>query len=163
MLKPTVTKYVDTVPNGKGKFKMIARIGIPGNTVIEICPVVSISGRVALLLSKTNPKLSEKIMIDNRVIEREFQVFAQLGELELERRLDAGEISQSEYQSILRSKVNINSILDAQSNLIPLGNGLLYEQSDYPNLVREYDEESRVCIFRTVQEVEQGQELTYFK
>lgn len=161
MLKPAVTKYVDLVPASNGKFVPVARLDIPENTIVEICPVLSISGRAAIVLSKSNQTIGTKLLIDNGVINREFEVFAKLGELELERRLDSGEISEADYQSILRSKVNINSILDAPSNLIPLGNALLYQVSDTPNLIREYHEKDKVCVFKTISYIEQGQELTY--
>lgn len=163
MLKPSVSKYVDFIATSPGKFKPIARFQIPENTVIEVCPVIPIPGRIAIALEKSTPNISSKLILDQLVIDREFEVFAKLGELELERRLDSGEINPDEYAEILRSKVNLNSLLNAQTSLIPLGNGLLYEVSESPNLIREYHEKDKVCVFKTIHLIDQGQELTYFK
>ena len=83
--------------------------------------------------------------------------------MELERRLNSGQISPSEYTQILSSKVNINTLLDAKTHGIPLGNGLIYAISDFPNMVREYYPSTKLCVFKSVQYIEEGSELTYSK
>jgi hypothetical protein len=145
------------------EFKAIAAIDIPENTIIEICPVLLSSAKAIISLINSDSKLSSKIIIDEAAVDKEYQVFAELGEMELERRLNLGQISEDEYSQILRSKVNINSLLNAKTHGLPLGNGLIYSISDFPNMVREYHSSSKLCVFRSVQYIVEGSELTYSK
>lgn len=164
MLNPSVTtQYVEIVNYGKGVFRVVAKTDIPEDTIVEICPVAVITKRDAILLSKAIPMLKHKILVDDTVMDKEIQLFTQLGELELEKKLDEGKISQDEYVKILRSKINMNSLLDSRSHVLILGNGLLYQISETPNLVCEYYSIDKLCVFRTVRSVTRGSELTYFK
>lgn len=123
---------------------------------------MQITGRVAILLSKSSKTFEKKIIADSDAIQREYQIIRELKELELNRRLDAGQITQGEYVDILTSKLNIDSLLDAKTHALPLGYGLAYSISEFPNLVREFDTSSKLCTFRTVQYVQEGAELSYF-
>jgi hypothetical protein len=163
MLNPFISDFVQIVNRGKGIFLTLAKTDIPANTIIEICATSILTKREAIILSKTIPGIRDKILIDESIIDKEFQLFAELGELELERRLDSGEISPTEFRKILNSKINMNSLLDSKSHFLILGNGILYRISDNPNLVYEYYPADKVCAFRTVKFVSRGSELTYFK
>ena len=156
-----VSRLIQIVKN-RSDFKVIAREAIPPQTVIEVCPTVSIQNKLAILIGKNNPALERKIILDTAEVDKEYQLFAELGEMELTRRLDAGLISPEDYSRILSSKINLNSLLEAKTHVIPLGNGLLYGISDYPNLVREFNSATKLCTFRTVQYVQEGTELCYF-
>lgn len=162
MLNPVISKYVKIIERNR-EFRAIAAIDIPENTIIEICPVLISSAKAIISLTNSDPKLENKIIIDEAAIDREYQVFTELGELELERRLNSGQISPDEYNQILRSKVNLNSLLNAKTHGLPLGNGLIYSISDFPNMVREYHSGSKLCVFRSVQYIVEGSELTYSK
>jgi hypothetical protein len=162
MPNPSISKYVRIIEMNR-EFKAIAAIDIPENTIIEICPVLLSSAKAIISLINSDSKLSSKIIIDEAAVDKEYQVFAELGEMELERRLNLGQISEDEYSQILRSKVNINSLLNAKTHGLPLGNGLIYGISDFPNMVREYHSSSKLCVFRSVQYIVEGSELTYSK
>lgn len=140
----------------------IAASDISEGSIIEICPVLPITSRIAISMGKSQPSLEKKLILDLAVIDREYAVFAELGELELERRLDSGQITSAEYRKILSSKVDLNSLLDAKSHMLPLGYGLFYQISDFPNTVREYSSVDKLCTFRAVQYIPAGTELTYF-
>ena len=142
---------------------MIATRNIPINSVIDEFPMISISGRAAALINREVPALASSILANEEVIKREYEVFTKLGELELERRLDAGDISEQDYRDIIKSKVNFNALMEAKTHLLPLGTGTLYRASEAPNLVREYSTSSKLCSLRAVQYIMEGQELTYFK
>lgn len=163
MLNPFVSEFVQINNRGKGQFIVLAKTDIPDNTIIEVCPTVTLTKREAIILGKTVPSIRDKILIDETVMDKEFQLFTELGELELERRLDSGEISPSEFRKILNSKINMNSLLDSKSHFLILGNGIIYRISDSPNLVYEYYPVDKVCAFRTVKYISRGSELTYFK
>ena len=135
MPNPSISKYVRIIETNR-EFKAIAAMDIPENTIIETCPVLISSAKAIMSLTNSDSKLASKIIIDEAAVDKEYQVFAELGEMELERRLDSGQITPAEYTQILRSKVNINSLLNAKTHGLPLGNGLLYGISDFPNMVR---------------------------
>lgn len=161
-MEPFISKSIHAVNEDFSDLKIVARNQIAPQTVVEICPTYSISGRAAIALGNSNKVLERRIIADTVRIDKEYRIFAELGELELEKRLNSGQISQEDYNDILRSKVNLNSLLDAKTHLIPLGYGLLYGYSEYPNLVREFDVSTKLCIFRTVKYVQEGDELTYY-
>jgi hypothetical protein len=163
MIDPFVSQYVEIRNLGHGNFTITAKSHIAENTIVEICPVAVITKRDSILLTKAIPSIRDAIVIDEEILNREYQLFAQLGELELEKRLDAGEISSTDYVRILRSKINMNTLLDSKSHVLLLGNGILYRISDSPNLICEYHSQDKVCIFKTVCAVQTGTELTYFK
>jgi hypothetical protein len=160
-MEPYVSRAIQIVKT-RSDFKVIAREPIPSQTVVEICSTYQITNKLAILMSKTNPIFEKKLIIDKAEVDKEYQIFAELGEMELTRRLDAGIISPDEYSKILASRVNFNSLLEAKTHVIPLGNGLLYSISDYPNIVREFNSETKLCLFRTVQYIQEGTELSYF-
>ena len=161
MNSPYVSEYIQAVKTANS-FAMVAAKDIPGNTIIEVCPTLAISGKASIVLSKSNPKLENRFIIDQGVIDKEYEIFTQLGELELEKKLNSGELSGSDYADILRSRVNFNSLLEAKSHILVLGNGLLYEISETPNIIREYYSSTKLCVFKTIQYVSQGQMLTYY-
>lgn len=163
MINPFVSEYVEIVNMGNGKFTAIARIDIPIDVVIEVCPVSIITMRDSILLTKAMPWMKNRIFSDDVVIDKEYQVFAQLGELELEKRLDSGEITRGEYVRILKSKINLAALLESKSHVLMLGNGLLYRISETPNLMCEYHSDHKVCVFKSVRIISNGTELTYFK
>jgi hypothetical protein len=161
-MEPFISKSIHAVNEDFSDLKIVARNQIAPQTVVEICPTYSISGRAAIALGSSNKVLERRIIADTVRIDKEYRIFAELGELELEKRLNSGQLSQEDYNDILRSKVNLNALLDAKTHLIPLGYGLLYGYSEYPNLVREFDVSTKLCIFRTVKYVQEGDELTYY-
>lgn len=163
MFNPFVSEYVEIVNLGNGKFTIIAKTTIPMNAIVEVCPVAILTLRESIILSKNLPMLKHAIFVDETVMTKEYQVLAQLGELELERRLDAGEITRGEYTRILKSKINPNALLETKSHVLILGNGSLYQISETPNLVCEYHSEHKICVFKSVRIISNGAELTYFK
>jgi hypothetical protein len=161
-MKPFVSRLIEVVKANRTDFKVVAVDQIPPHTIVEVCPTLAIQNKLAIIIGKNNPTLQKKIIVDMVEVDREYQVFEELSELELNKRLDQGLISQDDYAKIITSRVNINAILDAKTHVIPLGNGLLYGVSEYPNIVREYDPSTKLCSFRTVQYVQEGTELVYF-
>jgi hypothetical protein len=162
MFKPFISNLIELVEVKSGEPVVVAKSQIPPTTLVEVCSTIAISGRAAVSLGKSNPLFEKRLILDQAVIDREYEVFTQLGELELERRLASGSISQAEYSQILRSKIDVNSMLEAKSHLIPLGYGMAYRVSDFPNVVREYHPAHKLCSFRAVQYIEAGTELSYF-
>ena len=159
-----ISQYVTPIAKARG-FVAVAAVDIPENTIIEIAPVIMLTAKSMVLLSKANSisDLDDKVIIDESVVDKEFDVFMALGEMELESRLNTGQITPDEYQKILRSKINVNALLDAKTHALPLGYGLLYGISDFPNMVREYNSNHKLCLYRAVQYITAGTELTYSK
>jgi hypothetical protein len=161
MLKPMISDRVSIVATGRGEYRAVANDSILAGTVIEICPVMPMQCRHAVTIGKTIPAFDQKIIIDVDMIDREYRLFTELGELELESRLESGQISPDEYRKILSSKVDVNAILNLKSHNIPLGYGMVYQVSDFPNMIREYHSDSKLCLFKAVKYIESGTELTY--
>jgi hypothetical protein len=157
-----VSRLIQVISADNFEFKVIAKEPIQPQTVIEISPTLSISGRTAIAMSKASQIFQRRIIIDQAQVDKEYRIFAELGEMELEKRLNSGQITSEDYQTILASKVNFNLLLDAKTHLISMGYSLIYGHSEYPNVVREYDSFSKLCIFRTVKYIQPGEELTYY-
>ena len=161
MLSTFISSYVKIVKTDTS-IKAVATQYIPQNTIIEICPVFTITNKDSILLTKSNPEFGKKLILNQAVIDNEMQVFTQLGEMELIKRLDSGELSNTDYLEILRSKIDLNSLINLKSHNIPLGYGLIYGISDYPNMTREFNTTTKLCIFKSVLDIAEGQTLTYF-
>ena len=161
MLNPFISNYVRIIKTDT-LIKAVSTQYIPQNTVIEVCPVFTVTNGDSLLLTKSNPEFGKKLILNQDVIDNEMKVFTQLGEMELIKRLDSGELSNTDYLEILRSKININSLSNLKSHNIPLGYGLIYGISDYPNMTREFNTTTKLCIFKSVIDIPEGQTLTYF-
>ena len=161
MLNPFISNYVRIIKTDT-LIKAVSTQYIPQNTIIEVCPVFTVTNGDSLLLTKSNPEFGKKLILNQDVIDNEMKVFTQLGEMELIKRLDSGELSNTDYLEILRSKININSLSNLKSHNIPLGYGLIYGISDYPNMTREFNTTTKLCIFKSVIDIPEGQTLTYF-
>ena len=157
-----ISNLIRVVDVGRGEFRVIANDFIPEGTLIEVCPTVHVSNRLAIIMAKSVSGIENKFIIDQEAVDKEYEVFAELGEMELERRLDSGQISPDEYSQILSSKVNMNALLEAKTHVLPLGYGQLYRISDTPNMVRTYYSNTKLCTFKAVQYIQAGTELTYF-
>ena len=161
MLSPFISSYVKIVKTDTS-IKADATQYIPQNTIIEICPVFTITNKDSIILTKSNPEFGKKLILNQEVIDNEMHVFTQLGEMELIKRLDSGELSNTDYLEILRSKIDLNSLINLKSHNIPLCYWLIYGISDYPNMIREFNTTTKLCIFKSVLDITEGQTLTYF-
>ena len=161
MLNPFISNYVRIIKTDT-LIKAVSTQYIPQNTIIEVCPVFTVTNADSILLTRSNPEFGKKLILNQDVIDNEMKVFTQLGEMELIKRLDSGELSNTDYLEILRSKININSLSNLKSHNIPLGYGLIYGISDYPNMTREFNTTTKLCIFKSVIDIPEGQTLTYF-
>ena len=161
MLSPFISNYVRIVKTDTS-IKAVATQYIPQNTIIEICPVFTITNKDSIILTKSNPEFGKKLILNQEVIDNEMHVFTQLGEMELIKRLDSGELSNTDYLEILRSKIDLNSLINLKSHNIPLGYGLIYGISNYPNMIREFNTTTKLCMFKSVLDITEGQTLTYF-
>ena len=161
MLSPFISNYVRIVKTDTS-IKAVATQYIPQDTIIEVCPVFTITNKDSIILTKSNPEFGKKLILNQEVIDNEMHVFTQLGEMELIKRLDSGELSNTDYLEILRSKIDLNSLINLKSHNIPLGYGLIYGISNYPNMIREFNTTTKLCMFKSVLDITEGQTLTYF-
>lgn len=160
--QPFISRNINIAELGKSMI-VVATNDIIENTIVEISPVIMLTAKAALSLINGANEFEDKLVIDTLAVDREYEIFTSLGEMELEKRLNSGQISPDEYQKILRSKINVNALFNAKTHALPLGYGLLYRTSDFPNLVREYDSANKLCYYRTVKYIAAGTELTYSK
>jgi hypothetical protein len=161
MLSPFISSYVKIIKTDTS-IRAVATQYIPQDTIIEICPVFTITNKDSITLTKSNPEFGKKLILNQEIIDNEMKVFTQLGEMELIQRLDSGELSNANYIEIIKSKINVNSLSNLKSHNIPLGYGLIYGISDYPNMIREFNTTTKLCIFKSVLDISEGQTLTYF-
>jgi len=163
MFNPFIHSAVSIKNLKNGKFIAYANDNINPNTIIEICPTISMTKKDAIMLSKAVPSILPIIIIDNKIISEEAKSFSYINELNLEDRLNSGEIDESTFIKLLFSNVDTDSILSSKSHVLLLGNSLLYEISETPNLVFEYNSMDKVGIFKSISFIQKGTQLTYYK
>lgn len=163
MLNPYVSDSIAVKNLGGAQFIVWAKSDMDSDHIVEVCPVSILTKKEAIVLQKTIPWAKDKIFVDQQVLDSEFGVLSQLNEMELEKRLDRGEITGDQFRQMLISKISSQGLLESKSHVLMLGNGLLYRISELPNLVCEYHEKDKVCVFKTIRFVSRGSELTYYK
>ena len=96
MLNPFISSYVRIIKTDTS-IRAVSTQYIPQNTIIEICPVFTIKNKDSIILTNSNPEFGKKLILNQEVIDNEMKVFTQLGEMELIKRLDSGELSNADY------------------------------------------------------------------
>lgn len=162
-INPAISNYVEIKNLGSGRFIAIASESIPKDVIIEICPVQILTKREAIILEKNIPSLRSSIFIDSEVLDKEAKLMLQLADLDLEGRLDRGEITADQFNKLLHKNMDMDSLLNAKSHIFILGNGSLYKISERPNMLFSYHSKDKVCVFTAASYITKGSELTYFK
>ena len=132
------------------------------DSTIEYCTWLPVSQIVQLYIQKNSPALATRLFKNPDGIEKEREVLAQIAEMELQERLDRGLVTPEQVKNIILDVANPTKMMNVVSHSILLGFGSVYRKSQFPNISWEYDSNSKLYRFFTVQDVQANQELTYF-
>ena len=162
MHDPFIHRAIQVRRMSPTKFGVFANEAIVRGTVIESCAILPISRQVSnAIMSASKTTLSDKMIQNPDGIIKERNLIASIKEMELEKRLDAGLLTPEDLKKILIDSGNITQILDIETNGFLLGYGSLYNQSSYPNIVIQYNSESKLYDIKAVKDITRGTELTY--
>lgn len=131
-------------------------------TVIEFCAWLPVTQKLQILINNNDKRLSRKLFPNPDGMAKEEEFAAKLSELELQRRLDEGLLTPEQLRALLTDIMDPKKLLTVDTHGILLGYGSIYRQSSMPNINWEYDKSSKLYKFFTVQDIQPGQELTYF-
>jgi hypothetical protein len=162
MHEPFIHRLIQVKRVSPIKFGVFAIDTIPRATIIEACAVLPISRQVtnAITAAKRTGLVDKLVQLPDGIL-KERSLISSIKEMELEKRLDAGLITADDIKSFLVDSGNLTQILDVETNGFLLGYGSLYNQSSYPNIVIQYNSESKLYEVITVKEIIKGTELTY--
>ena len=131
-------------------------------TIVESCDWIPISQRMQLLINKNDSSLAQRLFPNPDGLKKEQDILIKFAELDLQERLDRGLITVDQLKSILMDTVNPEKMLHVVSHAILLGFGSVYRTSERPNLIWDYNTNSKLYEFTAVEDINQHQELTYF-
>jgi hypothetical protein len=81
--------------------------------------------------------------------------------MEIQRRLNEGQLTPSEAKSILLGPGNVTALLEIETGGLLSGFGSVYNRSSYPNIKMNFDSDSKLYHIITVKDIGTGEELTY--
>lgn len=160
MRNPFISPLLEVRRVSRTKFGVFAKDLILSGTLIESCAMVLIPKKLQGSIQTSAPALSKLLYPNPDEVLRERSIAAQVKELELERRLDAGLLTQEEVKNILVNSGHLKAVLDLETSGFLLGFGSIYQNSDYPNTTVRYDDDSKLYDIVAVQDIQRGQEIT---
>jgi SET domain-containing protein len=163
MHNPFIHSLLEIKKLGLSKFGVFARDYIPMGTKIETCVLIMLPKITINSLEKIKSPLLERILPNPDGIRREREVIATLSDMEIQRRLDEGNLTPAEAKNILLGPGNITALLEIETGGLLSGFGSLYNRSSYPNITMNFDSESKLYNIITVKDIGTGEELTYLK
>jgi hypothetical protein len=162
MHEPFIHKSIQVRRVSQTKFGVFAADSILRNTVIESCAIIPITRQITNAITRANRSvISDKLVQNPDGLIKERSLISSIKEMELEKRLDAGLLTQEDLKKILFDTGNVSNLLDVETNGVLLGFGSLYNVSNYPNVVIQYNTESKLYDVITVKDISAGVELTY--
>ena len=162
MNNPFVLDSIYVTETKSGELGVASKTSLRAGTVIEYCAWLPVTQSLKIFINKTDGNLAKKLFPNPEGIEKERNIAARVAELDLETRLDRGLLTPEQVKSILLSVANPTDLANIVSHAILLGNGSIYRTGESPNINWEYDAESKLYKFYTVQNVLANHELTYF-
>ena len=129
---------------------------------MEYCAWIPITQKTQIILGKNRSNLTSRLFKNADAIERENAVMSKITEFELQERLDRGLITPQQFQALLIEMVNPKQWFELETHGILLGYGSIYRKSDRPNVTWEYEKQSKLYKFITVEDIRPEQELTYY-
>ena len=162
MNNPEILKSIYVKRVNINEFGVFTSTGISANSTIEYCAWLPITKQIEILILKNDSQLASNLFQNPDGMTKELEITHKIAELDLQTRLDKGLITSDQFKAILLNTINPSNFLNIISNAILLGYGSLYRKSITPNINYEYDTDSKLYRFYTVNDVYVNQELTYF-
>ena len=162
MISPKILNCLSVRPTNSKEYGVFTDSPIYRDSTIEYCAWLPITQKIQILMEKNDQSLSSKLFKNPDGIEKEREVLAKITDLELQTRLDRGLITPEQFKAMVMEIANPSKFLHVVSHAVLLGYGSLYRTSSTPNINWEYDPDTKLYRFFTVQDVQANQELTYF-
>ena len=159
-MNPTYIGSLIVKPIGN-QYGVFANAPIYRSTFIEACAWIPVNKKTQILLEKNKSNLCNYLFINPDGVKYEDELSKKLLELDLQKKLDQGIITSTQFKELLINYINPNHMLDLDTHAILLGNGSIYRTSLTPNISWEYDDISKLYKFFAVENIKPGQELTY--
>lgn len=160
MHKPFIHRSVEVRQIGHNRFGVFAIDPIARGTKVESCAILPLTKLVVNAIIKSN-SITTKLFPNPDGVIKERSILSSIKEMELEKRLDAGLLTPEDLKRILLDSGNLTQILDIETAGFLLGYGSLYNQSQYPNVIIEYNPESKLYDVIAVKDISNNTELTY--
>jgi hypothetical protein len=162
MHKPFIHSSLEVRQIGLSKYGVFTNSQLARNTKIESCLILPIPKQAYTILTKNKFSSTDKLIQNPDGIIKENNILSSISEMELERRFDAGLLSADDIKKILFDSGNLTQVLDIETHGFLLGYGSIYNKSAYPNVIIEYNPDSKLYDVITVKEIGSNTELTYF-
>jgi hypothetical protein len=161
MHRPFIHNSLEVRQISLSKYGVFTNSQLARNTKIESCLILPIPRQAHSILIKNKFSATDKLIQNPDGIIKESNILNSIGEMELERRLDAGLLSADDIKRILFDSGNLTQVLDIETHGFLLGYGSIYNKSAYPNVIIEYSPDSKLYDVITVKEIGPHTELTY--
>lgn len=162
MHKPFIHRALEVRPTGFNKYGVFATEPLSRHIVIEACLILPITKQAHTALNKHRSLATDKVFQNPDGILKERNILNSISEMELEKRFDAGLLSADDLKRILFESGNLTQVLDIETHGFLLGLGSIYNRSTNPNIVIEYNPDSKLYEVTTVKDIGPNTELTYF-
>jgi len=163
MHRPFIHRALEIRPISQTRFGVFACEAISRGTKVEICAILPITKQAVNAIVKTNNSTADKLFQNPDGVIKERTILNSIKEMELEKRLDAGLLTPEDLKRILLDSGNLTQILDIETAGFLLGYGSFYNRSQYPNVVIEYNSDSKLYDIIAVKDISTNTELTYLK
>lgn len=161
MHSPFIHNLLEIKKLSLSKFGVFARDYIPMGTTIETCVLIMLPKITINSLEKVKSPLLDRIFPNPDGLRREKEIIATLSDMEIQRRLDEGQLTPAEAKRILLGPGNVTALLEIETGGLLSGYGSLYNRSSYPNIKMNFDSDNKLYNIITVKDIGTGEELTY--
>jgi hypothetical protein len=162
MHNPFIHRSIGVRQISASRYGVFAFDPIPRGTLIESCLIIPITKSTHTALTKTRTASSDKVFQNPDGILKERNLLNSIAEMELERRFDAGLLNADDIRKILLDSGNLKQIADVETHGFLAGYGSIYNRSQYPNAIIEYNPDSKLYDITTVKDIGSNTEITYF-
>lgn len=161
MHNPFIHPSLEVRRISRSKFGVFTKTFIMRGTLLEMCPMLPISKKVETLIRANSATLATKLFPNPDGVKRESDLIASMKEMELEKRLDAGLLTQQDIKEILLDSGSLMAVMEVDTACILQGFGSIYNLSSYPNVAISFDSENKLYEVIAVQDIQAESELTY--
>lgn len=162
MTDPKILNSLYVTQVNSKEYGVFTNAPIYSDSTIEYCAWLPVTQKLQILIENNDAVLSARLFNNPDGLEKEREILAKITDLELQNRLDRGLITPEQFRAMIMEIASPNKFLHVVSHAILLGYGSLYRRSLTPNINWEYNSETKLYRFFTVQDIQANQELTYF-
>lgn len=163
MSNPSISENLYIKQVNQNEYGVFTNQQIARNTIVETCIWIPVTQRMQILITKNSEtSLLSKLFENPDGINKEREILSKIADMELDKRLEAGLINPDQVKAIINEVAGPAKLLHIHSHAILLGYGSIYRKSQFPNIAWDYNAESKLYRFYTVEDIRPNQELTYF-